>query len=329
MSSDDVHFQVYLLVWNCLSHTDDAMKAVVYSVLFPEPDLLRGALHEAGFTYAPGLLDALQSETPPTIGFFKNLPNEVRRNGRDRWGIYVLVLAKDGHVSKIYIGSGTNTKGGLFARFSTYGSALYLPDNVGKALDDGYVIVSKGLLAWCSQPIEDHVFVVRGLCLLLEATFTFVFWAFRSRTKSYGYPDFCHWDTADLVYDGLCSHSALIEPIRGRKIPFPDGVQRWRAPKKWSCDDCDSHFENEADLKKHYLTDKHQNKIAGIDNAASATLYCRSWAKANVEAKLHYCPVCDKAFATSSKLKIHRATDKHKNKQAQADEDAEALRPSS
>ena len=41
------------------------------------------------------------------------------------------------------------------------------------------------------------------------------------------------------------------------------------------------------------------------------------------------CPVCDKAFATSSKLKIHRATDKHKNKQAQADEDAEALRPSS
>lgn len=327
--SDDVQRQVFLLVWNCLSHTDDTMKAAVYSVLFPEPRLLQGALDEAGFTFAPGLLDALQSDTPPTVDFFQALPTKVRRHGIDRWGVYVIVLAKKGRLSKVYFGSGTNTRGGLFQRFSNYDKGTLIAEAVESAQKEGFVIVSKGLLGWCSKPIEEHVFVVRGLCLLLEATFTFVFWAFRSRTAAYGYPNFCHWDISDLLYDGLCGHSALIEPIRGRTVPLPPGVERWTPPKKWSCDPCDSHFAYEADLEIHLLTDKHQNKIAGIDNATEATLYNRDWAKANIAAKRHYCPLCDKPFSTSSKLNIHFATKKHKDKQAQADDAAETSKASS
>jgi hypothetical protein len=329
MTSSDVHREVFLLAWNCLSRTDEKMKAGAYDVLFPEADLLEGALDEAGFRYAPGLLDALQSDTPPTIDFFKSLPTEVRRNGKDRWGVYVLVLEKRGRRSKIYIGCGTNTKGGLFKRFNDYQKNTYLiSESVEAAIKDGFVVVSKVLLGWCAQPIELHAYVVRGLCLLLEATFTFSFWAFQSRTKNYGYPNFCLWQTNDIGYDGLCGHSSLIEAIRTRNVPLPPGITKWTQPKKWICTDCDSHFENESDLKIHLTTDKHKNKIAGIDNAVESTKYTRAWGKDNIASKRYYCKVCDKPFSTSSKLVIHRATDKHKNNQAEADEVAKASKSS-
>lgn len=331
MASPNVQQALYPMVWDCLSRTPDGLKATEYSVLFPDFEALQKAFKEASFTFAPGLLDAVQSDTPPTLAFFQSLPTETRRNGRDSWDVYALVLSKDGHRSKLYIGSGTNTQGGLFKRFNDYESDSSLKSEwIQKALDDGFTITSKGLLGWCKQPIELHAYVVHDLNLLLEALFTFVFWAFRSRLHNYGYPDFCPWDKANVIaYDGLCSHSPINEAIRTRNAPLPPGIEKWSRPKRYSCIVCDSHWESESDLKKHKLTQKHLNKVAGINNAAEITRYLRGWGQQNIADKRYNCTICDKAFGTSTKLDIHYRTEKHKRNAAEAAEVASASGSSS
>ena len=53
-------------------------------------------------------------------------------------------------------------------------------------------------------------FKVPCLFLALEATFSFVLWAMRSRTKDYGMPALYPCSRDALVYDGCCSRAALL-----------------------------------------------------------------------------------------------------------------------
>jgi hypothetical protein len=50
------------------------------------------------------------------------------------------------------------------------------------------------------------------LFLGMEATFAFVFWAMHSPDQDYrvGH-QVCLWNAEDLEYDGLCSHSSVVE----------------------------------------------------------------------------------------------------------------------
>ena len=44
---------------------------------------------------------------------------------------------------------------------------------------------------------------------------TCIFGAFRNRNKSYGFGDLCPWTQDLFEWNGLCSHSSLLEPIYG------------------------------------------------------------------------------------------------------------------
>lgn len=78
-------------------------------------------------------------------------------------------------------------------RMSQYDGLSPLQYLVARAIHDGYIITHKGLLLWGSIPTAKDVDLLRCLFLLLEATFTNVFWVAKRK--------------------GLCSHSALKEGV--------------------------------------------------------------------------------------------------------------------
>lgn len=59
----------------------------------------------ASLSFCPGLFEAVQASSPPTIDFFRNLPS----NGHGRWAVYALVVDKPGAIPLLHIGSGTNS----------------------------------------------------------------------------------------------------------------------------------------------------------------------------------------------------------------------------
>lgn len=207
-TSDILEYMVWL-VWSCLSLTPAALKNPIYAIVIATQDILQQLLSDSLLEFAPDLLDVLQASTPPSVSYFKRLPTDFDKH----WGVYLLVLEKRGCRPRIYIGSGTHTARGLPARMYGYTSGTLIPRFVQQALDDGYRIVHKGLLCWCPIPTAGNGFKVRCLILAIETTFSFLLWAMKARTKTYGMPPLCPWSLEDIEYDGCCSHSALIEHI--------------------------------------------------------------------------------------------------------------------
>jgi len=91
--------------------------ALYEAVLIPYiPGELFEIASSASISFCPGLKEALESPTPPDVDFFKSLVTDFV----GRWGIYALVLKKQGAKTLIYIGSATNDLTGVRGRFYTY-----------------------------------------------------------------------------------------------------------------------------------------------------------------------------------------------------------------
>ncbi|CAN9082092.1 unnamed protein product [Alternaria alternata] len=100
-------------------------------------DVLAAIYFLARVRFAPGIWAQLRSPSPPTIAFFKSLPQHIPRNV---WGIYIVVLEMDGASPQIYIGSGTAFKGDVLYRTRSYWKRKNLPKNVKKFCGGGYYI---------------------------------------------------------------------------------------------------------------------------------------------------------------------------------------------
>lgn len=189
---------VVVITWTCLCDTPFHQKNTLFAEFFTSQTAL------ASLVFAPGPFEVLQAATPPTIDFFKGLPTDP---SAFRWGIYVFVLEKTGCRPIIYIGSGTNSLGGVRAWLSQYDDGLLLPQYVKQA--------HKGLLCWIPHPTPATRPIKRLLFFALEATFAYIFWAMKARSRNYGMAQICLWDRNTLPYEGCCSHGALYEPILG------------------------------------------------------------------------------------------------------------------
>jgi hypothetical protein len=121
--------------------------------------------------FAPGLLDVLQANVPPSIAYFKSLPTYCKK----LWAVYVIVFEKRRYRPKIYIGNSTHSESGVYQRLRQYDSMINVPKDVRAALDDGYKITHKALLCWAPLPKAAARFPLRVLFLVLETAFSIVF----------------------------------------------------------------------------------------------------------------------------------------------------------
>jgi hypothetical protein len=181
------------------------------------------------FEFCPGLFDVLKATTAPGVEYFKTLPAD---NIRGNWGVYLLVLEKDGHRPRIYIGSSTNAKFGLHQRFLAYEKNWSSPKYVAESYDEGYTLVNKSLLCWTPVPHEYLEPTIRLLVLAFEGTFAYIFWAMKAVLSDYGMSHICPWEYIKLPYDGLCSHCCLYESIRGEFGLSTEEFEVWSAKRK-------------------------------------------------------------------------------------------------
>jgi hypothetical protein len=340
-SNTEVLGYMVCLLWNWLSLTPAALKNPVFAIVLATQVMLQQILSDSLLVFAPGLMDVVQAPTPPSISWYKSLPTYVSKC----WAVYLLVLEKKGFRPNIYVGSGTDSRGGVASRFYQYDTKASLPVYVERALKDGYTITHKGLLCWCPVPAAAIRFQVRTVILALEAMFSFVFWAMKSRTKDYGMPKLCPWNIEDLHYDGLCSHSALGDSIQGQKdgltleqivakqaeleqlrkakyeelIAVGNPMRRAanRAAKRFVCDACDEIFEMNNELEKHKTSQKHLDKVASVVKVLKHPDF-KEWTTNNIAKKKYHCKLCDYSFATDTKLQRHKKTKKHIDKAAAA-----------
>lgn len=267
-------------------------KFSVFIKVLSSKEIIEELLSCTSLVFAPGLLEVLQSSTPPTVAFFKSLPTDHYKV----WGVYLLVFEKQNSRTKIYIGSGTQADSGVSTRFRQYDKYDALPVYVKEALEEGYTIVHKGLLCSAPLPPAGVVPTTRLLFVALEAVFTFAFWAFRPKAKFYdGFPDICLWDRDTLEYEGLCSPNPLYETPGSDFNLTPKQLETMAAERA----------EKEAADARRYRNDASHRDPEHFREAE------RRLAAKDVESKKYDCEVCDHAFQTSKDLRVHNLITRH------------------
>lgn len=200
-----------LIMWNCIN-----VKSCInprFKILLPSHERLSTLVRLANFQFCSGLLDILQSSSPPSLQWVKSLATDVPKLA---WGVYILVLEKSHCRPLIYIGSGTAVERGIRARLGDYKNHKNIPFLVSKALLDGYKIKHIALLAECPVPSPENIPLLRTVVVVLEAALNFVFWSMNSCTKFYGFnASLLLWPRDLYEWHGLCSHSPLLEALIG------------------------------------------------------------------------------------------------------------------
>lgn len=289
-----------LLVWLCISQPIKS-KNLLFGVVFFSQEVLSEIITAASLIFAPGLLEVLQAATPPTIDFFKRLPAKTKRH----WGVYAVVMEKNGARPRVYIGSGTNALNGVQHRWYQYNpdsTSFNPPTYVRQALLEGYKITHKGLLVWCPFPAAADVPESRLLFIAIEATLSLFFWAMHSKTKDYMMGACCHWSRESFTYDGLCGHNALIEGVLGEFDLTREQRETLAAAAKVGRQ------------KRNRLNAAEQRKRNPEKRSAAVKV---SQQKGLASMK-HRCKLCNLNFPVAAKLVAHNRSERHKKKAARA-----------
>jgi hypothetical protein len=314
---DDVDTEDFVLslTFECLFDTPKSMKNGLFTQHVKKYSDLQQLASDVELLFPSGLGAMLKGQTAPTIQWFKSLPTGPTAG----FIVYVLVLTKHGCRPKIYIGSGTSARWGGTQRFKDYDRWTLLPSLVKAALEDGYVIAHKGLLAWTpSIPSERLAPKTRLLFLALEATFTYNFWALRTYKADYGMGHMCLWPRSDLEYDGLCTHCCLYEGIH-RKFDLSDEqledikavrYQKYLVGKReWHHKQMAYNYPDYRDYK---------NEIQIKYRAENPEVLEREYARNRLlhdqvrEAQTYYCDTCDTSYGEERSYNDHVKTPIHK-----------------
>ena len=308
------------LVWTCIKDARKDQRHPIFSTILSSADIVEEHLESAGLKLAPGLQEVLEDSTPPTLSFFKSLPVEFKK----KWGVYLLVLEKKHSKPQIYIGTGTSTYHGVYARIRDYDTGKVVPRRVTEAVKKGYRITHKGLLCW--SPIPPADLVPRVVLVALEATLTFVFWALHGNTARY--EAMAHirlWDLNTLGYGGLCSHSALSELPPGNHELLAEELKaeaieiaRLRRPRLNANSRRSIEKAKKEDPEKYKARVNASSKKKRENNPAREKANVKRCIAKNVEERRHYCDICKHAFTKKAKLREHLTGPKHAANEAAA-----------
>lgn len=278
------------------------MKNPVYAMVISTQEVLEKLLIESLISFAPGLLEAVQSATPPLLSFFKNLPTSPT----DVLAVYALVFEKAGSPFILYIGSGTCRTRGAATRWDDHDARKSVPRYVEQAYQNGYTLTHKGLLCWSPIPIPGLQFQLRVLFVAIEATLSIVLWAMKSRTKDYGMPHLCPWKIDSIEYYGACNHVALWENVKGQELglsleeiaALETELEEKRLLQKWTA----YHGLKETIFEEFKAQ---RARYAAVSKAGRAQ---------NKATRRFACDVCGPAFNSLTDLNLHNLTQNHKDK---------------
>ncbi|KAI7323033.1 hypothetical protein KC315_g8626 [Hortaea werneckii] len=319
--ADTILQLVCLITWTVVSGTPLEKKHEAFAQVLPSLLVLEAVASSASFFFAPGLYEVLQSASSPTLAFFKGLPSDLSWSNaqlRDRWVVYAIVLEKPDRRPRVYIGTATQKDYGSRSRMQHYDNAYLLPRWVAHALKEGFEITHKGFICWIPRPTADMVPVRRLLFKALEASFTFYFWAMKSRYFDWGMEDISPWDRHNLEYDGLCSHSSLYEDVLADFDLTPEQLIAQAADReakrlKLKAENATNHHFKQMETNyDEYIGEAIGRKMKSralnphLDQIAERTREDRIR-----DEKRFYCALCDEAFTRQSILDTHLASPKH------------------
>jgi hypothetical protein len=274
----------------------------------------------ANVTFCPGLLDVLQSVSVPPLSWFESLSPEIPKN---IWGVYVLVLKKNGYDPLLYIGCGTAEHCGVRSRLSAHEKDIRSPLNVRKSKEFGYRITHMALLAHCNIPSPANIPRIRTFIVALEALFTAVFWAFAPSEKTFGISHMCPWDRDAFEWLGLASHSPFHEAIRCRdgEMDFtPQQLEDMaRITKEKNAAYQVVYQKNlRANPTEQYKRTQKNNNIKQKPGTQARQ-------QAAVKDQTYHCTVCNVSCRDNAPLVLHNATKRHKRKLEHGDDDYECV----
>jgi len=187
-----------------------------------------------------------------------------------------------------------------------------LPQSVKHVLDDGYTIVSKGLLCWSPIQISTKRFSLRYLFLALEATFSIVLWAMLSRIKDYGMPPLYPWSIDVLDYDGCCNHSTLVEHVTDENevLTLEQITAKELALKQRESTAKSAKYFEFKRLDFQGWKARQRMAQANYDPVKKAATAQKTRIKSKATRKFA-CDICNVAFQDSNDLNTHNTTRKH------------------
>lgn len=297
-SSSNVSAVIFALAWFILSQTHVTQKSFDFSLVFPNEQAILILALLCPFQFAAGLLLVLRSPVPPTIAWFKSIPLITGK----LWAVYLLVLEKAGHRSKIYVGSGRDFEKGYLRRMQQYdariqgGSADTIPSYVEEALIDGYQITHKATLAWAPIPLASEKSALTAFLLLLETVFCLSFLAMLSSVKDYHLPAY-RWRLEDYTYAGCCTHFSINE---GFVYDKPEEHLTREEINQAA-------LERKQAKSRQYIA----NKGEGVHSANT-----KAYGDKALEEQTHECKPCGLTFRSNAKKLEHEGRSIHKRKVA-------------
>jgi hypothetical protein len=135
------------------------------SELYDTPNDFIEHFGSAELEMLPELLAMLDSSRIPNPNTLAEKSLEIRKG----FGVYVLVLTR-GDAVNMYCGKSARKKGpAIVDRLKDYDSWQSLPAKVASALQDGFRIVGKSLVAWMPIPDPVDYATQAALCLIIES----------------------------------------------------------------------------------------------------------------------------------------------------------------
>ena len=269
-----------------------------FRIVLSSEAIISTILGAAGIDFCPRFFKILTSETPPSLKWLKSIPPTIPPKV---WGVYIVILHRNSHRPLLYIGSGTDATRGVCSRLANYDYGVLLPRHLQTALNDGYRIVHKALLFSSPVPPAANVPTLRTAYLAAEAAMTYIFGAFRDRNKSYGFGDLCPWTQDLFEWNGLCSHSPLLEPVYGDFDLSPEQLEAKAAATK--------------EKTRQYRLEYNRNLQANPTPEFKAR-HANRTAK-----KTFYCDVCKVSCRSNATLKSHNEGPRHRKKVEIGDDD--------
>ncbi|KAH6214549.1 hypothetical protein HBI42_137100 [Parastagonospora nodorum] len=249
-------------------------------------------------TFAPGLREVLDSPTPPTLEYFRSLPEVVRSEWRKHWVIYAHIYEHEGRKPRLYIGSATAQRGAT-PRLAVYEKTIAqtLPRFVKKAITQGFRKTRTALLAWSDIPLPGVFLKARQRYLGIEGIFQMLFFASIFDKYEPEWADFMPWCRKDVEWEPLCSHVSLSECGKG-----------------------DFSLSTEELEFLHAIRLKNRRRQKNLDNLryrvkwkASRPSQRRANRLAVKATRKHECTTCKMTFGCQSELTAHLRRGLHKN----------------